>query len=169
MIALAMPLTALAEPEAAGRHLVRKDAEKQEIRNSMIGFRDTLIFYTFNKQKAVLRLKIDNRQEKFPVTASVVLFNEDATEEGIGKWVNNQHSDALFVDAAEPVSEVELPAGSCQVIEKKVIDQAAKDHMGKAFHEYEVKVSVEAHEEKGKLKLDAFKDDAKVYLKVAEG
>ena len=61
LLSSAVCLPALAGPAAAERKLSVKDAEKIQIRHSMIGARDTLLFYTFADQKAVLLLKIDNQ------------------------------------------------------------------------------------------------------------
>ena len=37
---------------------VTKSTPKAEVRNSQIGYRDTLLFYTFTDQKAVLMLQL---------------------------------------------------------------------------------------------------------------
>ena len=166
LTALALVLPAAASPKESEAVLTKKDAQKQEVRHSMIGFRDTLLFYTFAKQKAVLRLQVQNKDATFPVSGSVFLFAPDTAEEGLKKWVNNQHSDARFIDAAKPAEEIKLPAGICAVIEKKLIDGAKKDRQGNPFYDYQIKLSVKDHEAKGKFRIKAFQDDAKVYLKV---
>lgn len=47
----------------ADRVLDRDGAEKIEIRHSMLGYRDTLAFYLFAEQQAVLVLSIGNQDE----------------------------------------------------------------------------------------------------------
>ncbi len=88
--------------------------KKIEVSSSMMGFRDTLKFYVFKEEKAVLRVQIDNKNTKFPVSAKLYVFADDTTAEGLAKWVNNQHSDGLFVDAAVPKATHEIPAASCK-------------------------------------------------------
>lgn len=41
--------------------------------------------------------------------ATVFLFPDETTLEGMERWINNLHSDALFPDAAEPTASIELP------------------------------------------------------------
>ena len=43
-------------------------------------------------------------------SATIHVFGPAATAEAIDKWINNQHSDALFADAAEPQRSIEVPA-----------------------------------------------------------
>jgi len=38
------------------------------------------------------------------MTATVYIFDDSVTEDGLKKWLNNQHSDGLFVDVPEPTS-----------------------------------------------------------------
>lgn len=42
-------------------------------------------------------------------SATVVLFAEDATIEGMERWINNRHSDALYPDAAQPLVSIDVP------------------------------------------------------------
>ena len=93
--------------------------DRVEIRHSMLGYRDTVVFYTFKEQRAVMVLNIGNSDETFPITASVYLFDKTTTEKGLKKWINNQHSDALFGDAPEPLATRKLPAGFCTVTSRE--------------------------------------------------
>ena len=163
---LCLPLHA--EPEAKARELVRDQAELKQVMHSMIGIRNTLLFYTWGEQKAALRLSIDNKSTKFPVKATLHLFDEATTKEGLAKWLNNQHSDGLFIDAAKPTKSIELPEGVCAVTAHKLIDGGKKSRNG-TFGEYEVTVTVKAHEIKGEAKLGAFEQKAKVYVKQVDG
>ena len=157
-----------AEPEAAARPLAVEKAEKKEIMHSMIGIRNTLLFYTWNDQKAAVLLTIDNSSTKFPVKGTVYLFDSSTTREGLAKWLNNQHSDGLFVDAAKPARTVELAEGSCTVSEHKLLGANKKSPNG-IFDEYEVTVMFKDLEEKGLFKLKGFKDKTKVFVKQTEG
>lgn len=163
---LVLPLHAV--PEAAASPLAVENAEKNEIMHSMIGIRNTLLFYTWNDQKAAVRLIIDNNSTKFPVKGTVYLFDPSTTKEGLAKWLNNQHSDGLFIDAARPTKTVDLPEGSCTVSEHKLLD-ANKESRNGIFGEYEVTVTVKDLEEKGLFKLKGFKDKTTVFVKQAAG
>jgi len=161
---LALPLHA--EPEAAARPLAFEKAEKKEVMHSMIGIRNTLLFYTWNDQKAALRLIIDNSSTESPVKGTIYLLDSSTTREGLAKWLNNQHSDGLFRDAAKPTKTVELPEGSCTVSEHKLLDANKKSRNG-VFAEYEVTVTIKDLEEKGLFNLKGFKDKTKVFVKQA--
>lgn len=173
----AMPMVAIAEDgesktpatapaAAAERPLDLKGAKKETIRHSMIGITSTRVFYTLPEQKAVVVVHIDNATAAFPATGTVVLFASDVTEEGISKWINNQHSDGLFVDPAEPVFTGKLPENTFTIIAREPVGQA-ENPADKAIHmDFKVKIAVKAHEETGKYKLAAFEDEVGVFLKV---
>ena len=74
------------ESETGDRVLQVNDrTPKLEVRHSQIGYRSTLLFYTFKKQHAVLKLQIGNRDKTFPITATVYRFADGVTEEGLKK------------------------------------------------------------------------------------
>ena len=50
--------------------------------------------------------------------------DEKTTEEGLKKWLNNQHSDGLFPEVPIPTSTGELPAGVCAVTGHKLTARA---------------------------------------------
>jgi len=152
-------------PVAAGRVLDAKKALKREIRHSMMGFRNTLIFYTFKDSQAVLTLSIGNADETFPVTGKLYLFDDATGADGLSKWVNNQHSDGLFPDVPEPVFTGTLPAGSCSVTSHKQIGTSKSPTGPTTFNNYEVKLSVKEHAVDKKARLSAFTDTATVHVK----
>jgi hypothetical protein len=156
------PASTAAGPE---RELVFKEARKTQVRHSMIGMRDTLMFYTFAVQKAVLVLRIDNTNITMPVSGMVYLFDSKTSEEDLGKWVNNQHSDGLFADAPEPTSTFNLPEGTGTVTERKHVGQQKQPIGNDMFDDYKVKLSVKEHRVEGKFRLAAFADEAHVYMK----
>lgn len=151
-------------PLFADRVLDGRKAERLEVRDSMLGFRDTLLFFTFKDQRAILVLTIGNKDDSFPVTAKVHLFDESVTGEDLQKWINNQHSDGLFADVPEPVYSAELPEESCKVTSRKQTG-TSKGPDGKAvFNDHEVKLSVGKHAVDGKFALPAFTAKAKVHV-----
>lgn len=142
---------------------VGKTTEKQEIRDSQIGFRDTLLFYTFKEQKAVLKLQIDNKNKTFPIVGTIFVFADDVTEEGLAKWLNNQHSDGLFPEVPEPVATHKLPAESCKVVSHKLIDRS-KEFFGE-YDNYSVAFEVKDHAAKKGISLKGFSGTATVHIK----
>lgn len=168
LVGLAVP--ALADAPSGERQLAKQNAEKKEVRHSMMGPRDTLLFYTFAEQRVVLRLRIANKDASFPVSGTVFLFDEGATKEGLAKWLNNQHSDGLFVDPAEPKETMELPEGVCSVVEKKLLGEKKNEGpSGGTFADFEIKIAVKDHKVEGKFDLKGFEDQAGVFLKVTKG
>lgn len=171
LLALLLPLVLLIPGPAAAaeRPLDQAKAEKKEVRHSMIGPRDTLLFYTFAEQRAVLRLRIGNQDATFPVSGTVFLFDDGVTKEGLDKWLNNQHSDGLFVDPAEPVETLELPDELAAVAGKKLRgEQKNEGPSGGTFADYEIKIVVKDHKVEGKFDLKGFEDQAGVFLKVTK-
>ena len=133
----------------------------------MIGFRNTLIFYTFKDQQAILLLSIDNKDETFPITSKVYLFKKSTDEESIKKWINNQHSDALHPDIPNPVSTIELPKDTAKVtFHKQTGSTQNPGPIGGEVKEYEVKITVKAFEKEKLFKLNAFEAFSKVHVKI---
>ena len=152
-------------PLYADRLLDGEKAEKLEIRHSMLGFRNTLIFYSFNEQRAILVLSINNQDETFPITAKVQLFDKSTTKEELNKWINNQHSDGLFPDIPEPVFTGELPKGCCRVTSYKQTGTSKNPGPQTGlFKDFEVDLSVAAHNIEETFKLSAFTDTAQVHI-----
>jgi hypothetical protein len=156
------PASATASPERA---LVIKEAKKKQVRHSMIGMRDTLLFYTFVAQKAVLVLHIDNANTTMEVSGSVHLFDPKTSEEALGKWLNNQHSDGLFADAPEPAATFNLPDGTGTVTERKLVGREKQPTGDEMFDDYQVQLSIKEHRVDGKFRLAAFADEARVFVK----
>lgn len=139
-----------------------KEVSRTMVRDSMIGPRDTLVFYRFAAQHAVLALRIGNQSEKFPVTATVHLFAENVDAEKLDQWINNQHSDGLFPEVPAPASSHPLPEGSCHVSSHE--KSGRRDHGGVAYDDYTVKFKVAAFEQQGSFTLKSFTGEAGVLV-----
>jgi hypothetical protein len=48
---------------------------------------------------------------KSDASATIHVFPEGTSSEGIDRWINNRHSDALYPDAAEPDRVIQVPDG----------------------------------------------------------
>lgn len=155
-----------AEP-AVVRALDVKQAEKKEVRYSMLGPRNTLIFYTFKDQQAIMQLAIGNEDESFPVSGRVLLFSKETTEEGLKKWINNQHSDGLYPEVPRPIHTEVLAAGACEVTSYKKLGVTKGSGLRKAdYNNYEVMLSMKAQDVAEQFVLAAFTDTSKVLVEV---
>lgn len=143
-----------------------KGVEKAQVTDSMIGFRDTLLFYAFGEEKAVLVVRIGNKDTSFPVSGKLHLFPEGTNAGGLAKWINNQHSDGLFPDVPEPKASHEIPAASCKAKAHEVVKQDEAPN-GK-FARYSVTFEIKDVPEFGDVKLKDFTDKATVNVKVTE-
>ena len=162
---LAGVMSANAAEQAAVRQLDIKEAERKEVCYSMIGPRNTLIFYTFVDQQAILTLTIDTKDESFPVGGRILLFDEETTEEGLKKWINNQHSDGLYPDIPDPIFTKVLPEGSCVVTAHKQLGVTKDTGLRKVdFKNFEVDLSIKAHQVDDQFTLSAFTDSSRVYV-----
>ena len=137
----------------------------------MLGFRNTLLFYTFKDQQAILTLSIGNTDETFPVKGKIHFFDDATTEEDLKQWINNQHSDGLFPEVPTPTFTGELPEGSCRVTSHKQTGTSENPSpiSPARFKNYEVKLSVKEHAIDKKVKLSAFTDTALVHVKSEAG
>lgn len=52
---------------------------------------------------------VSTRDGTSDASATIHVFPESATAEGIGRWINNRHSDAIFPEAAKPERVIEVP------------------------------------------------------------
>ena len=64
-------------------------------------------FFTVADSQAVVMLVTKDGTAE--ASGKVVLFPPATTAEGLEKWLNNQHSDALYIDAAEPLRTFAIP------------------------------------------------------------
>lgn len=163
-----MAIFAFLVPLHAGTTLdaVANGVQKTVVTDSMMGYRNTILFYVFGEAKAVLVVGIGNGNLEFPVTAKLHTFAESTDAEAMGKWVNNQHSDGLFPDAPEPEATHEIPAASCTSGKHEFVEQA-ESRNGK-FSQYSVSFSIKDTPVFGGFKLKDFSDQAAVFVK-AEG
>ena len=140
-----------------------KSVKKIESNSSFGGYTKTSIFYLFGKDHAILRIVIDNSDEEFSTTGMIYKFEDEVTEEGLKKWINNQTSDALFADAPEPKSRKSIGEGVCKIKERKLLSETS-DRNGK-FKKYEVEFQVVKMGLVSGFGIKSFKEKATVYLK----
>jgi hypothetical protein len=167
--ACALVITSLSCVTASARDLdtVGEKVTKTEIRHGQIGPRDTIIFYTFANDAAVLQLNIRNEAGKFILSGQMQLFAEGTNAEQMGKWINNQHSCGLFPDVPEPKVSHPLPADACTVLESKLkegAEVAVSRFPNAKFSDYSLKIKIANIEAKG-FKLKGFTADTGAFVK----
>lgn len=144
------------------------EVKKEEIRHGQIGPRDTLIFYTFADQDAVLQLSIHHEAGKFTLSGKMQLFKEGTGAEAIGRWVNNQHSCGLFPEVPKPTATIDLPANALAVTESKLKEGAEpvlSPATGDKFQDHTLKIEVSELKMEG-FRLKGFTADTGAYVKV---
>jgi hypothetical protein len=141
---------------------VTKATPKLDVSMSQIGYRDTLLFYTFKEQSSILKLQIDNKDKTFPVVGTLYKFASGVQAEDLDKWLNNQHSDGLFVDVPMPVATQKLPGKTCRVTQPKLLDHT-KQEFGE-YDNYSVTVEVKDYTDAAGVTLKGFTATTKVHV-----
>lgn len=141
--------------------LAGKNVKREEVSASLIGLTSTKLFYTIADQHAVVVIHLDNTNKEFPAGGKVFLFDKAVTAEDLAKWVNNQHSDGLFPDVPEPKASFNLPAGACKTVESKLAGTTSVN--GMTYNEHTVVFKINDAKVNEQLKIQEFKDTAKVY------
>jgi hypothetical protein len=161
-----LPFDVVAKADAAGAKGLDAEAAttvKQEVRQSMTGVRDTLVFYLFPEQQAVLCVRIGNADTTFPPQARIHTFAAGVTREGLEKWVNNQHSDGLFADAPESTADYEIPAARLKIQSHQHAGRSTQN--GGDFDDYKVKFHIGDTAIGTLLQLKGFTGEALVHVK----
>lgn len=141
---------------------------KAEVTSSMIGYRDTLLFYTFADQKAVLVVNIDNSSDKFPIVGRLHVFAPTVKAEDLANWINNQHSCGIFPDVPNPTATHQIPVASSSVVSKKMMGavDAQGPEANQKFNCYQVEFKIEKVPAFGDIQIKDFTDAASVYVKI---
>ncbi len=126
-------------------------------------FTRTLKFYHFEEHNAVLLIEFDNQTRAFNSTVSLALFDVSENEETIGKWINNQHSDGLYFDAATPSETLELSPDSVKITSRSLI-ACLSGNFGDEYEQTAIEFSVANLSKPGVYFLNGFADQSVVYL-----
>jgi len=151
-------------------NIADKSVKKTEVRHSMLGARDTVIFYQFGKQQAVLVVNLKhqvNQPNQFSVTAKVHIFANGVAGEALEKWVNNQHSDGLYPDVPRPAASYPIPEKFCQVVASKLLERI-KAHNGE-HDDYSVQFKIGEVTEKDVFVLKSVTETSKAFVKPSKG
>jgi hypothetical protein len=99
-------------------------------------------------------------------SAKIFLFPDESSVEGMERWGNSQHSDALFPDAAEPISSIDIPGRSFRAQASPPIEH----EVGPGGDEYDrvrVDFSVDAFETEG-VKVLPSKASLKAFIRTKD-
>ena len=154
------PLAATAH--AAGRTVeITADTPAQEVNTyySMLAHGPTQKFYRL--PAAGIVVVVGSGDTKPNASATIHVFPETATAEGIDKWINNCHSDAIFADAAEPERSIPVSAERFHATVSKPLEHVVGPN-GDEYDRVRIDFTIDAFEESGvtvkssRGSLDAF-------------
>ncbi len=117
--------------------------------------------YYYDEAKLILKLKFLNNNKEMPLSAKLYRFSDDADAKSIEKWINNQHSDALFADAAAPVETKDV-RDEVSVLQRQKTGKAS-GRKGEAYEAYEVSYNV-SEIVSGNFLINAFEDKVTVHV-----
>ncbi len=126
-------------------------------------YRSTLQIYHFPSKNAVLMIDFDNTKNQFTPTAVLHLFATEATPDQVAKWINNQHSDGLFVDPARPQQSVSINSNNIAITSSAYVESLT-GYNGDEYEKYQVEFTVANYLEADTFHLNGFSDQAAVYL-----
>jgi hypothetical protein len=148
--------------ESTAINLKGKNVRRIEVSQTQIGFSATRVFYAVDDQRLILILHVDNTKKDFPVTGKVCQFAKDVSSDDLDKWVNNQHSDALFPEVPTPKATILLPAKSCQSLASKLLGRATA--LDTSYDKYSVAIKVSDVNLNEQIRLQAHTDTVTVYV-----
>jgi len=125
--------------------------------------RSTLQFYHFEENNAVLLIEFDNQTRDFNRTVNLHLFEDTATTDSIAKWINNQHSDGIYDDAAVPMVTHNLPPDSVSITSTAFVERLVGE-LGDEYEKTRIDFTVSNSSEPGSYFLNGFADQSDVYF-----
>jgi len=144
---------------------LKQKPERLEVRYSQLGYRDTLAFYSFFSKRRILVVNLGNRDESFPIRARVHQFAESVTEEGMRMWINNQHSDGLFVDVPMPLKTTAVSGETCWVVGvQKTGTSQNPGPLGGTSTDFELRIQVQPEDGDDEVELPGFSDSLRVHV-----
>lgn len=68
----------------------------------------SLKFYAFPAERIVVVVRVAPTPRAVTTTAEINVFPAPTDAEGLGKWINNQHSDAIHPDVPQPERRIDV-------------------------------------------------------------
>ena len=132
---------------------------------SLYTYGPTQHFYVFESQKAVLSLY--GNDSDLSVSATVTLFSENETVEGIERWVNNLHSDGLYPEVAEPLANYTVDGSAITISNLALLGRTVGNAM-EEYDDYSMTVSLDSIVEAGAFTLEGFNVDFIIHQLVVD-
>jgi hypothetical protein len=165
LVSCAPLLSVQAADNSAILDLKGNGVKRYEANQTQIGFASTRVFYTVASHNTVVVVHVDNTDKKFAASCKAFVFGKGVTADDLAKWVNNQHSDALFADIPEPVVTHTLAAEAIKTVSSKLVGIDKGGPRGDIYERYVVEFDASEAKLNGNLTLASFKDAATVYTK----
>lgn len=99
-------------------------------------------------------------------SATIHVFAVDATAEGVEKWINNQHSDALHPDVPEPLRSLAVPADRFHARVGPPLDHE-QGQGGDEYDRVRVEFTIDAFDD-GDLEVEASKGSLDAFIRTRE-
>ena len=103
---------------------------------------------------------------KADASATIHLFPATATADGIAKWINNQHSDALHPDVPTPVRSVSVPGDRFHTKVGPPLDHE-RGESGDEYDRVRVEFTIDAFED-GDLTVEASRGFLDAFIRTKE-
>ena len=126
-------------------------------------YRDTLIFHHFRDQRAVLVINFDNQSLPSDGTAEVVLFDPAESPKLVDQWINNQHSDGLYINIAQPLKTHTLDSDAVTVTAAQQTGTASGD-AGDSYDSYRIEFTVSDQSLNNEFFLNGFSADTVLHV-----
>jgi len=165
-LALAWLAVAPAALAAERRVTIAPDSPAIEINRyySLLAHGPTKKFYVLPEAKVVVVVAtVDGTAE---TSATIHVFPADVTAEGVEKWINNQHSDALHPDVPQPLRSVPVPAERFRAKAGPPLDHE-KGQGGDEYDRVRVEFTIDAFQD-GDLAVGASKGALDAFIRTKE-
>ncbi len=130
---------------------------------SLYRYGATQKIYNFIDQNTVILILIPNDSTTFSLSIEVNVFSNNASDTSIRSWVNNQYSDAIFIDAAQPIYTFNLTKEN-YAITSAIFSTHEIFLGGDEYDNYTVNFSINQTTNPGIYQLKSFIDSTNVHV-----
>lgn len=126
-------------------------------------YRSTMQIYHYTDQNSVLIIVFDNQSTEFEPSIELHLFDDTANAESISMWINNQHSDGLFINPPKPAVSVPISKDNISITSKSLRE---KQPGLPEFASYRLEFTIDNYFEAGIVHLNGFSGATTVFSPV---
>ena len=108
-------------------------------------------------------IEFDNTTTAFDTSAVLHLFDVSASEQDVSRWINNQHSDGLFVNPAQPLQSYPIDSQYITITSSAYVESLSGFN-GDEYEQHHIEFTVANLLEINAFHLNGFSDQADVYL-----